>query len=158
MGCQAGVGAANLTTMMTDDKTETSKFYDTIKLGIDAHAKWYYVARQFDGATPQPVQKMTFEALLRFVAKQQRPRRRSPHLLRGRGVRLLPAPQARDAGGDPIGNSPKAETVSAVRPTRQMQIRHTVVFGSSAPRVEMTPIGATTTVIRRHLRRRRRGR
>ena len=27
--------AANLTTMMTDDKTETSKSYDTIKLGID---------------------------------------------------------------------------------------------------------------------------
>ncbi|MGI9239595.1 MAG: hypothetical protein ACR2RV_02275 [Verrucomicrobiales bacterium] len=57
--------------MMTDDKTETSKSYDTIKLGIDARAKWYYVARQLDGATPQPVQKMTFEALLRFVAKQQ---------------------------------------------------------------------------------------
>ena len=71
MGCQAGVEAANLTTMMTDDKTETSKSYDTIKLGIDAHAKWYYVARQLDGATPQPVQKMTFDALLRFVAKQQ---------------------------------------------------------------------------------------
>ena len=62
MGCQAGVEAANLTTMMTDDKTETSKSYDTIKLGIDAHARWYYVARQLDGATPQPVQKMTFEA------------------------------------------------------------------------------------------------
>ena len=70
MGCQAGVGAANLTTTMTDDKTETSKSYDTIKLGIDAHAKWYYVARQLDGVTPQPVQKMTFETLLRFVARQ----------------------------------------------------------------------------------------
>lgn len=55
MGCQVGVEAANLTTLMTDDKTETSKSYDTIKLGIDAHAKWYYVARQLDGATPQPV-------------------------------------------------------------------------------------------------------
>jgi hypothetical protein len=42
--------------MMTGDKTETSKSYDTIKLGIDAHAKWYCVARQLDGATPQPVQ------------------------------------------------------------------------------------------------------
>ena len=40
MGCQAGVEAANLTSMMTDDKTETTKAYDTIKLGIDAHAKW----------------------------------------------------------------------------------------------------------------------
>ena len=56
---------------MTEDKTKTTKSYETIKLGIDAHAKWYYVARQLDGATPQPVQKMTFEGLLRFVAKQQ---------------------------------------------------------------------------------------
>ena len=55
MGCQAGVEAASLTTMMTDDKTRTTKSYDTIKLGVDAHAKWYYVARQLDGATPQPV-------------------------------------------------------------------------------------------------------
>ena len=43
-----------------------------IKLGIDAHAKWYYVARQLDGATPQPVQKMDLDGLLHFVAKQQR--------------------------------------------------------------------------------------
>ena len=34
--------------------------------------EWYYVGRQVDGATPQPVQKMTFEGLLRFVAKQKR--------------------------------------------------------------------------------------
>ena len=50
MGCQAGVITANLTTMMKENKTGTSKSYDTIKLGIDAHAKWYYVARQLDGA------------------------------------------------------------------------------------------------------------
>ena len=35
---------------MTEDKTETTKSYDTIKLGIDAHAKWDYVARQLVGA------------------------------------------------------------------------------------------------------------
>ena len=40
MGCQAGVIAANLTTIMTEDKTKTTKSYDTIKLGIDVHAKW----------------------------------------------------------------------------------------------------------------------
>jgi hypothetical protein len=57
--------------MNTKIESDPTKSYDTIKLGIDAHAKWYYVARQLDGATPQPVQKMTFEALLRFVAKQQ---------------------------------------------------------------------------------------
>jgi len=34
------VEAANLTTAMNTDKTTTTKSYDTIKLGIDAHAKW----------------------------------------------------------------------------------------------------------------------
>ena len=58
-----------MNTKTRSNPTETS---ETIKLGIDAHAKWYYVARQLDGATPQPVQKMTLEGLLRFVAKQQR--------------------------------------------------------------------------------------
>lgn len=45
---------------------------ESIKLGIDAHAKFYYVARQIDGATPQPVQKFNYEGLLRFVARQQK--------------------------------------------------------------------------------------
>ena len=38
-----------------------TELHATIKLGIDAHAKWFYVARQLDGATPQPVQKMTLK-------------------------------------------------------------------------------------------------
>ena len=54
---------------MTDDKTKTDRSCDTIKAGIDAHAAWYYVARQLDGATPRPVQKMDFDALLRSVAR-----------------------------------------------------------------------------------------
>lgn len=41
MGCQVGVESSKLTTVMNDKKTETTKSYDTIKLGIDAHAKWY---------------------------------------------------------------------------------------------------------------------
>lgn len=55
-------------------KTESSptETCETIKLGIDAHAKWFYVGRRVDGATPQPVQKLSFEELLRFVARQQR--------------------------------------------------------------------------------------
>ncbi len=72
MGCQEGVESAKLTTVMNDKKTETTKSYDTIKLGIDANAKWYYVARQLDGATPQPEQKMELDGLLHFVAKQQK--------------------------------------------------------------------------------------
>jgi transposase len=72
MGCQAGVGPAKLTTMTTKSKSNPTESFETIKLGIDAHAKWYYVGRQVDGATPQPVQKMTYEGLLRFVAKQKR--------------------------------------------------------------------------------------
>ena len=67
-----GCVPANLTTIIIRDKTTSSKSYATIKLGIDAQAKWYYVARQVDGATPQPVQKMDLDGLLHFVAKQQR--------------------------------------------------------------------------------------
>jgi hypothetical protein len=58
---------------MNTKKSNTNETCESIKLGIDAHAKWYYVGRQVDGATPQPVQKMTFEGLLRFVAKQEIP-------------------------------------------------------------------------------------
>ena len=57
---------------MNDKKAESTKSYETIKLGIDAHSKWYYVARQLDGATPQPVQKIELDGLLHFVAKQQK--------------------------------------------------------------------------------------
>ena len=53
---------ANLTTVMKHYKITPTETYESIKLGIDAHAKWYYVARQLDGATPQPVQKMDFES------------------------------------------------------------------------------------------------
>jgi hypothetical protein len=52
--------------MNAKTKSNTNETCETIKLGIDAHAKWYYVGRQVDGATPQPVQKMTFEGLLHF--------------------------------------------------------------------------------------------
>jgi hypothetical protein len=39
--CQTWEEAANLTGNVNDKKAETTKSYDTIKLGIDAHAKWY---------------------------------------------------------------------------------------------------------------------
>lgn len=45
--------------MNTKTKSNPTETCDSIKLGIDAHAKWYYLGRQADGATPQPVQKMT---------------------------------------------------------------------------------------------------
>jgi hypothetical protein len=44
MGCQVGVNPAKLITVMNTNETTSTKPYDTIKLGIDAHAKWYYVA------------------------------------------------------------------------------------------------------------------
>ena len=72
MGCQVGVETTKLTIVMNDKKTESAKSYDTIKLGIDAHSKWYYMARQLDSATPQPVQKMELDGLLHFVANQQK--------------------------------------------------------------------------------------
>jgi hypothetical protein len=58
--------------MTTQITPHSSEPYETIKLGIDAHAKWYHVSRQVDGATLQPVQKMTFDELLLFVPRQQK--------------------------------------------------------------------------------------
>jgi hypothetical protein len=54
---------------MTEKKTESSKSYETIKLGIDAHSKWYHVARQLDGATLQSVQKMVIVACHEYLAQ-----------------------------------------------------------------------------------------
>lgn len=65
-------GIHTLTTMNQQETEQNIPQHEVIKLGIDAHARWYHVVRQVDGATPQPVQKMDLEGLLRFVAKQQR--------------------------------------------------------------------------------------
>jgi transposase len=70
--CQAGVEPAVLTNMQKHQEPNSTETYESIKLGIDAHARWYYVARQIDGATPQPVQKMDLDGLLHFVARQRR--------------------------------------------------------------------------------------
>jgi hypothetical protein len=40
MGCQAGMGPAKLTTMMIKLETDSTEGFESIKLGIDAHAKW----------------------------------------------------------------------------------------------------------------------
>ena len=40
-GCQAGVETANLTTVMKNYKITPTESSESIKLGIDAHAKWY---------------------------------------------------------------------------------------------------------------------
>ena len=66
-----GEVTAKLTTVMNTNETNSPKSYDAIKLGIDAHSKWYYVARPLDGATPKPVRKIELDGLLHFVAKQQ---------------------------------------------------------------------------------------
>jgi hypothetical protein len=41
MGCQSGVEPAKLTTVMKTTTETNTKSYATIKLGIDAHSKWY---------------------------------------------------------------------------------------------------------------------
>jgi hypothetical protein len=58
--------------MTTIKPSQSTASYDSIKLGIDAHAQYYWVSRQVDGATPQPLQKMTYDELLLFVVKQQK--------------------------------------------------------------------------------------
>jgi hypothetical protein len=47
--------------MNANTKFNPTETCETVKLGIDAHAKWYYVGRQVDGATPQPFQNMTLD-------------------------------------------------------------------------------------------------
>jgi len=37
--------------MNTHTQLNPTELHATIKLGIDAHAKWFYVGRQLDGAT-----------------------------------------------------------------------------------------------------------
>jgi transposase len=58
--------------MTTTYPSKSTASYDSIKLGIDAHAQYYWVSRQVDGATPQPVQKMNYDELMLFVVKQQK--------------------------------------------------------------------------------------
>lgn len=41
-GRQAGVETANLTSVMNHYKLTPTESYESAKLGIDAHAKWYY--------------------------------------------------------------------------------------------------------------------
>jgi hypothetical protein len=53
--------------MTTTYSSKASPTHEIIKLGIDAHAKYYWVSRRVDGATPQPVQKMTYDELLLFL-------------------------------------------------------------------------------------------
>jgi hypothetical protein len=67
--------------MTTINAFQSSVSYESIKLGIDAHAQYYWVSRQVDGATPQPVQKMTYDELMLFVVKQQKLTRKMSFLL-----------------------------------------------------------------------------
>jgi hypothetical protein len=53
--------------MTTINPSQSTASYDSIKLGIDTHAQYYWVSRQVDGATPLPVQKMTCNELMLFV-------------------------------------------------------------------------------------------
>jgi hypothetical protein len=56
--------------MTTINPCQPTVPYEFIKLGIDAHAQYCWASRQVDGATPQAVQKMTYEELMLFVVKQ----------------------------------------------------------------------------------------
>jgi hypothetical protein len=58
--------------MNSSTPSQSSPSHEAIKLGIDAHAKYYWVSRQVDGATPQPLQRMTDDELLLFLLKQQK--------------------------------------------------------------------------------------
>jgi transposase len=63
---------AILKALTTTYPPKATASYDSIKLGIGAHAQYYWVSRQVEEATPQPVQKMTYDELMLFVVKQQK--------------------------------------------------------------------------------------
>ena len=44
--------------MNAEAKSNPTQIHTVIKLGIDVHFKWFYVGRQFDVATLQPIQKI----------------------------------------------------------------------------------------------------
>ena len=54
--------------------SQSTVSYEAIKHGIDAHAKYDWVSRQFDRSALQPVQKMTYDELMLFVVKPQKHR------------------------------------------------------------------------------------
>ena len=56
--------------MTTTTRFQSTGSYESNKLGIDAHAQYYWLSRQADGATLQLVQNMTYEELMLFVVKQ----------------------------------------------------------------------------------------
>ena len=58
--------------MTTIDLSQSSVSCKSIKLGIDAHAKYDRLSRQLDGSTPQPVQKISCKELMLLAVKQQK--------------------------------------------------------------------------------------
>lgn len=50
--------------------SSVTKPYDTIKLGVDWHAKYYVVVRMIDGAGPEPGQKFSPEKFYEWAKKQ----------------------------------------------------------------------------------------
>lgn len=54
MACQAVDDTTDLANMGPSTEIQPTQVCGSIKLGNDAHAKWYYVSGQIDGATPIP--------------------------------------------------------------------------------------------------------
>ena len=50
--------------MKTKTKSNPNETYESIKLGIDAHAKRYCVGRQVDGAQPLTDRNLLFQGIL----------------------------------------------------------------------------------------------
>lgn len=61
---------ALLSVVNSSTSSESTVPYETLKLDIDAHALDDWVSAQVDGATPWPMQKMTYNEPLLCVIKQ----------------------------------------------------------------------------------------
>jgi transposase len=75
--CRAGRTSANMNKKLktqpkaeVQDNLRVTKQYDTIKLGIDWHARQYCVVRLIDNAGPEPAQRFSPEGFVVFARKQ----------------------------------------------------------------------------------------
>ena len=67
--CRAERNSTN--SSVDGSRVDAAPAHEMIKLAIDAHGGFNMVARQVDGAVPQPPQKFDEEQLLKFIGKQK---------------------------------------------------------------------------------------
>lgn len=68
-GCQEARNPATSTAITAEHSSLAAVADEFLERGNEAHAKFHWVSRHADGATPQPARKMTYKVLLLFMVK-----------------------------------------------------------------------------------------